>query len=164
MITYTYCFEPSHRPRALKNVRNFGLCHARYIEVWFYGSQSNYDISPPCSKMEESPCAPRLLRSSLYGTFPKVRLPVWNLYITLQFQSKAPMKASESSQASYAKLKEKRAWDFAISPAKSLPMQAFMLYMSGGGVQIFSMGIVFMLLMSPFKNIAAINTGEYQAA
>jgi hypothetical protein len=40
-------------------------------------------------------------------------------------------------------------------------MQAFMLYMSGGGVQIFSMGIVFMLLMSPFKNIIAINTGAY---
>ena len=47
----------------------------------------------------------------------------------------------------------------AISPAKSLPMQAFMLYMSGGGVQIFSMGIVFMLLSSPFKNLASINTG-----
>jgi len=56
------------------------------------------------------------------------------------------------------KLKENRAWEFAIAPAKSLPMQAFMLYMSGGGVQIFSMGIVFMLLMTPFKNIAAINS------
>jgi hypothetical protein len=38
-------------------------------------------------------------------------------------------------------------------------MQAFMLYMSGGGVQVFSMGIVFMLLLSPFKNVAGINTG-----
>ena len=56
-------------------------------------------------------------------------------------------------------MKSSRAWDFAISPAKSLPMQAFMLYMSGGGVQIFSMGIVFMLLLSPFKNLAAINSG-----
>jgi len=37
-------------------------------------------------------------------------------------------------------------------------MQAFMLYMSGGGVQIFSMGIVAMLLLSPFKNLSAINT------
>ncbi|KAL5490691.1 hypothetical protein ACEPAI_5525 [Sanghuangporus weigelae] len=55
-------------------------------------------------------------------------------------------------------LKEKRAWDLAISPAKQLPMQAFMLYMSGGGVQIFSMGIVFMLLFSPFKNLASINS------
>ncbi|KIJ17058.1 hypothetical protein PAXINDRAFT_73780, partial [Paxillus involutus ATCC 200175] len=54
-------------------------------------------------------------------------------------------------------LKEKRAWDLAISPAKSLPMQAFMLYMSGGGVQIFSMGIVLMLLLTPFKNILGIN-------
>jgi hypothetical protein len=38
-------------------------------------------------------------------------------------------------------------------------MQAFMLYMSGGGVQIFSMGIVAMLLLSPFKNVSAINDG-----
>lgn len=61
--------------------------------------------------------------------------------------------------ASYEAMKDKRAWDLAISPAKSLPMQAFMLYMSGGGVQIFSMGIVFMLLLSPFKNLAGINNG-----
>jgi hypothetical protein len=57
-------------------------------------------------------------------------------------------------------LKEKRAWDVATAPAKSLPMQAFMLYMSGGGVQIFSIGIVFMLLLTPFKNIAGMNEGE----
>jgi hypothetical protein len=31
--------------------------------------------------------------------------------------------------------------------------------MSGGGVQIFSMGIVFMLLLTPFKNIAGMNAG-----
>ncbi|TFK46368.1 DUF1077-domain-containing protein [Heliocybe sulcata] len=67
-----------------------------------------------------------------------------------------PQKSSANS--SYEQLKEKRAWDLAISPAKSLPMQAFMLYMSGGGVQIFSMGIVFMLLLSPFKNVAGMNS------
>ncbi|EIW60893.1 DUF1077-domain-containing protein [Trametes versicolor FP-101664 SS1] len=68
--------------------------------------------------------------------------------------------ASEArpATASYEELKAKRAWDFAVAPAKSLPMQAFMLYMSGGGVQIFSMGIVFMLLSSPFKNLASINS------
>jgi len=71
---------------------------------------------------------------------------------------KAPTKASSSASSTYAQLKAQRAWDLAIAPAKSLPMQAFMLYMSGGGVQIFSMGIVFMLLLSPFKNIAAMNT------
>ncbi|KAJ7491177.1 DUF1077-domain-containing protein [Mycena latifolia] len=61
------------------------------------------------------------------------------------------------SPESYNQLKEKRALDFATAPAKSLPMQAFMLYMSGGGVQIFSMGIVFMLLLTPFKNLAGMN-------
>ena len=75
--------------------------------------------------------------------------------------SKSSHKASVSAEASYESLKEKRAWDLATSPAKQLPMQAFMLYMSGGGVQIFSMGIVFMLLFSPFKNLAPINTGKY---
>ncbi|KAI0345056.1 DUF1077-domain-containing protein [Trametopsis cervina] len=70
----------------------------------------------------------------------------------------APTKASTSASASYESMKGKRAWDLAISPAKSLPMQAFMLYMSGGGVQVFSMGIVFMLLLSPFKNLAGMNT------
>ncbi|KAI0279829.1 DUF1077-domain-containing protein, partial [Russula aff. rugulosa BPL654] len=58
---------------------------------------------------------------------------------------------------SYEDLKTRKAWDFAISPVKSLPMQAFMLYMSGGGVQIFSMGIVAMLLLSPFKNLSCMN-------
>jgi hypothetical protein len=64
---------------------------------------------------------------------------------------------AKTAAASYAALKEKRAWDLAIAPAKSLPMQAFMLYMSGGGVQIFSMGIVVMLLLSPVMNIAGMN-------
>ena len=34
-------------------------------------------------------------------------------------------------------------------------------YMSGAGVQIFSIGIVFMLLLSPFKNIVGINEGAF---
>ncbi|KAI6164163.1 hypothetical protein EDD17DRAFT_1562526 [Pisolithus thermaeus] len=75
--------------------------------------------------------------------------------------AKHPAKQTNKVAASYAALKEKRAWDLAISPAKSLPMQAFMLYMSGGGVQIFSMGIVFMLLLTPFKNVAGMNAGAF---
>ncbi|KAJ3728556.1 endoplasmic reticulum protein [Lentinula raphanica] len=70
--------------------------------------------------------------------------------------SKAVATPSTTPEA-YDQLKDKRAWDLAISPAKSLPMQFFMLYMSGSGVQIFSMGIIFMLLSSPFKNIAGMN-------
>ena len=74
-------------------------------------------------------------------------------------QSRMSTKSAQDVATSYASLKQKRAWDLAISPAKSLPMQAFMLYMSGGGVQIFSMGIVAMLLFNPFKALAAINAG-----
>ncbi|KAJ7272987.1 hypothetical protein C8J57DRAFT_1506558 [Mycena rebaudengoi] len=72
-------------------------------------------------------------------------------------QSKHPSKTVAPPRESYDALKERRALDFATGPAKSLPMQAFMLYMSGGGVQIFSMGIMFMLLLSPFKSLAGIN-------
>ena len=68
---------------------------------------------------------------------------------------------SASALNSYEDLKTRKAWDFAISPLKSLPMQAFMLYMSGGGVQIFSMGIVAMLLLSPFKNLSSMNIGAF---
>jgi len=74
-------------------------------------------------------------------------------------QSRTSTKSAKDVAASYASLKQKRAWDLAISPAKSLPMQAFMLYMSGGGVQIFSMGIVAMLLFNPFKALASLNAG-----
>src|SRR5260221_6539574 len=67
--------------------------------------------------------------------------------------------AAVGALGSHEALKKKKAWEFAISPVKSLPMQAFMLYMSGGGVQIFSMGIVAMLLLSPFKNLSTVDSG-----
>ncbi|OCF36834.1 endoplasmic reticulum protein [Kwoniella heveanensis BCC8398] len=50
-------------------------------------------------------------------------------------------------------LKMRRAWDLALSPAKSLPMQAIMLYFSGSGVQIFSLGMIFMLLTGPITAV-----------
>ena len=73
----------------------------------------------------------------------------------------APSKQVANKTASHDALKAKRAWDVASAPLKSLPMQAFMLYMSGGGVQIFSIGIVFVLLLSPFRNLAGINEGFF---
>lgn len=55
-------------------------------------------------------------------------------------------------------LRQKRAWDVATAPAKQIPMQGFMLYMSGTGVQIFSMMVVGMLLTNPIKAIMTIKT------
>ena len=50
-----------------------------------------------------------------------------------------------------------------MAPAKSVPMNAFMLYMSGSGVQIFSMMVVGMLLTGPVKAILSIKSGESTA-
>ncbi len=44
-----------------------------------------------------------------------------------------------------ATLKLKKAWEIALAPAKQLPMQAIMGYMSGNSLQIFSIMMVFML-------------------
>lgn len=41
-------------------------------------------------------------------------------------------------------------------PAKSLPMQGMMLYFSGSGVQIFSLGMIFMLLTQPITAVLGI--------
>jgi hypothetical protein len=65
------------------------------------------------------------------------------------------------SPAEVESLKQKKAWDVAMAPAKSVPMNAFMLYMSGSGVQIFSMMVVGMLLTNPLKAILSIKTGTF---
>ncbi|BGP57467.1 hypothetical protein JCM8202_002024 [Rhodotorula sphaerocarpa] len=59
--------------------------------------------------------------------------------------------ASSSSPAVKAgvdldELRQQKAWELATSPAKALPMQAFMMYMSGSGIQIFSIMSVWFLL------------------
>jgi hypothetical protein len=39
-------------------------------------------------------------------------------------------------------------------------MNAIMLYMSGNGIQIFSIVITFMLLFNPIKDVMNVNTGK----
>mmetsp|Transcript_17444 Transcript_17444/g.37971 ORF Transcript_17444/g.37971 Transcript_17444/m.37971 type:complete len:167 (+) Transcript_17444:125-625(+) len=52
-----------------------------------------------------------------------------------------------------SKLKQKKAWEIAGSPVKNLGMLAFMMWMSGNSVQIFSIGITVTALMQPIKAI-----------
>ncbi|CAO3688881.1 unnamed protein product [Umbelopsis vinacea] len=54
-------------------------------------------------------------------------------------------------------LKARRAWDVAMGPAKTIPMNAIMIYMSGNGVQLFSVMITAMLFWQPLKAIFTIN-------
>ncbi|KNC70975.1 hypothetical protein SARC_16493, partial [Sphaeroforma arctica JP610] len=51
-----------------------------------------------------------------------------------------------------------KAWDLAKSPVKTLPMNAFMMWMSGSTVHIFSLMIVGMTAMGPLKGIS--NAGQ----
>ncbi|KAJ8651434.1 hypothetical protein O0I10_013016 [Lichtheimia ornata] len=53
-------------------------------------------------------------------------------------------------------LKIRRAWDVAWGPAKSIPMNAIMIYMTGNGVQIFSVMITIMLFLNPAKAIMSL--------
>ncbi|CDR88625.1 related to EMC4-member of a transmembrane complex required for efficient folding of proteins in the ER [Sporisorium scitamineum] len=74
-------------------------------------------------------------------------------------QSKSKSSSSSVAQrADPAALKMDKAWELAYSPAKSLPMNVIMLYMSGSSVQIFSMMAVGMLITSPLKGISSMNS------
>ncbi|KAL9090468.1 MAG: hypothetical protein Q9165_005229 [Trypethelium subeluteriae] len=72
----------------------------------------------------------------------------------------------QSSQASARKpptteemdtLKLKKAWELAIAPAKQLPMNGIMMYMSGNSLQIFSIMMVWMLFKNPVNAILNIS-------
>jgi hypothetical protein len=58
-------------------------------------------------------------------------------------------------------LKIKRAWDVAMGPAKTIPMNAIMIYMSGNGVQIFSVMITVMLFITPIKAIMSLGQSKF---
>ncbi|KAI8991330.1 hypothetical protein BDF20DRAFT_909124 [Mycotypha africana] len=53
-------------------------------------------------------------------------------------------------------LKVKRAWDVAMGPAKSIPMNAIMIYMSGTSLQIFTVMVTAMLFFQPIKAIMSV--------
>lgn len=47
-----------------------------------------------------------------------------------------------------------------MGPAKTIPMNAIMIYMSGNGVQLFSVMITAMLFWQPLKAIFTINQSK----
>ena len=59
-------------------------------------------------------------------------------------------------------MKLKKAWEVAIAPAKSLPMNAIGMYMSGNSLQIFSIMMVLMLFKNPIQSMFNINNVFYR--
>mmetsp|Transcript_6230 Transcript_6230/g.18434 ORF Transcript_6230/g.18434 Transcript_6230/m.18434 type:complete len:180 (-) Transcript_6230:35-574(-) len=62
-----------------------------------------------------------------------------------------------SKQKSKAEWMQQRAMAVGMGPGRGLPMQAFMMWMSGSGVNIFSMMITGMALVNPIKAMASID-------
>ncbi|KAJ1649577.1 hypothetical protein IWQ61_009383 [Dispira simplex] len=54
-------------------------------------------------------------------------------------------------------LRLKKAWDQSFSPAKSLPMTLFMMWMSGNSVQIFNLVITVMMFFQPVKALSSVH-------
>ncbi|KAK2765170.1 hypothetical protein FQN54_008869 [Arachnomyces sp. PD_36] len=81
--------------------------------------------------------------------------------------SKTTGKQSKSSQQQTAAttqkpgdtdtLKLKKSWEIALAPAKQLPMNGIMMYMSGNSLQIFSIMMVFMLFKGPIQGLLNTN-------
>ncbi|KAL2834356.1 hypothetical protein BDW59DRAFT_46700 [Aspergillus cavernicola] len=70
--------------------------------------------------------------------------------------STSSITSNTSKPAETDTLKLKKAWEIAIAPSKSIPMNGIMMYMSGNTLQIFSIMMVFMLFKGPIQGL--INT------
>lgn len=87
---------------------------------------------------------------------PHLNPPGYSASVWEAKSSKNKKKVSQrddSQKEMISRLKVKKAWDLAFSPGKSLPMNGFMLYMSGNSIQIFSIMITVMLF---FNSIQAV--------
>lgn len=60
---------------------------------------------------------------------------------------------TRDQKASLNELKSKKIYELAIGPAKSIPMNAFMSYMTGNSLQIIPVTMTMMLLWNPIKSI-----------
>lgn len=101
---------------------------------------------------------------------PKVTSPVfcysllYRRWLTADFaqrsknepQSATPRKAPTPAETDT--LKTKKAWEIALAPAKSLPMSAIGMYMTGNSLQMFSIMMVFMLFKTPLVALTNINS------
>lgn len=62
-------------------------------------------------------------------------------------------KKAKHDDAELNALKSKKIWELAIGPAKSIPMNLFMSYMTGNSLQVISVTMTLMLLWNPIKAI-----------
>jgi hypothetical protein len=79
-------------------------------------------------------------------------------FLSIKFISSADQVTKKMSKS---EIDKKRAREIAMGPAKGIPMTAFMMWMSGDGVNIFSMSIVFYTAFNAIKSIIGVNKGGF---
>jgi hypothetical protein len=65
------------------------------------------------------------------------------------------------TQSSNKQILEKRSWDMALAPGKSIFMNIFMLWMMGSGSGIFSILMVGYAVMQSFNSLIRVNEGMF---
>lgn len=63
--------------------------------------------------------------------------------------------ASSATQPTDSKLIAKRSWNIALGPVKQIPMNLFIMYMSGSSISIFPIMIIGMMVFRPIKAMMA---------
>ena len=66
------------------------------------------------------------------------------------------MSGTEISREADPNLKIKRSWDLALGPFKQVPMNLFIMWMSGNTISIFPIMMVFMMMFRPFKTLFSV--------
>ncbi|KAI8342642.1 hypothetical protein BC941DRAFT_389691 [Chlamydoabsidia padenii] len=94
--------------------------------------------------------------ASISSPLKKPVNPVGFEQSALQYRNGTKSARPATQDHNDVELKIKRAWDVAMGPAKTIPMNAIMIYMSGNGVQIFSVMITVMLFITPIKAIMSL--------
>lgn len=91
---------------------------------------------------------------------PEVNAPLDNIvpppgYEAAPVSQKTPV--TKPLPKALNKLKIKRAWDLAVEPAKSIPMNLIVNYMTGSSLQMISIMMTLMLLWNPLKAIFTVD-------
>ena len=64
---------------------------------------------------------------------------------------------AEASRQSDPSLRDKRSWDLALGPIKQVPMNLFMMYMSGNDISIYPIMTVVMMVIGLIKTLFSVN-------
>ncbi|KAL6450484.1 EMC4 ER membrane protein complex subunit 4 [Candida maltosa Xu316] len=97
-------------------------------------------ISPNNSKNDQIPSPPGFIDSNTSTSSTTKPNP-------------ALIKKAKHDEVELNSLKSKKIWELAIGPAKSIPMNVFMSYMTGNSLQIIPVTMTLMLLWNPIKAI-----------